>query len=126
MLDHKVQQNVGNAFLKDQLQQRKYEMNSIVEDFECFVCQQSVDDMETNATTDRSKHAQNMCTDQLVYPKMWSPGGNKRDEWQSIWQQGKCEADVLNELLRQNEQFTQRDFDQTLLDKVNSRVCELF
>lgn len=124
MLEHKIQQNVSNAFLKDMLQQRKYEINSIVEDFECFVCQQSVDDMESNAKSNRSKQAQNMCPDQLVYPKMRSHS-NKRDDWQAIWNQGRCEADVLNELLRRNEKFTQREFDQNLLDKINNRVCEL-
>lgn len=124
MLIHKIHQNVSNTFLKSQLEERKYEMNSIVEDFECFVCQHSVDEMQ-GKTAHRAKQAENMCADQLVYPKMRSRHGDKQHAWQNFMQQGKCEANVLNEFLKRNETFTRQMFNQKILDKFNNKECKL-
>lgn len=123
MLNHKIHQNVSNTFLKSQLEERKYEMNSIVEDFECFVCQYSVDEIQ-GKTTNRAKQAENMCPNQLVYPKMRAHGEKQRF-WQNFLQQGKCEANALNEFLKRNETFTRQMFNQKILDKFHKQECKL-
>lgn len=124
MLNHKIHQNVSNTFLKSQLEERKYEMNSIVEDFECFVCQHSVDEMQGKIANAAKKAAENMCSEQLLYPKMRA-NSKKQRFWQNFVQQGKCEANVLNEFVKRNETFTRQMFNQKILDKFNKQECKL-
>lgn len=59
----------------------------------------------------------------MVYPKMQTHGKD-RDFWQSIMEQGKCEAILFDDLLQRNEPFTYNVFKEKLLDKYNKAECD--
>lgn len=64
-----------------------------------------------------------MCGKQMIYPKMQTPG-KSRDVWQTIMEQGKCQAIVFNEMMQRNDPYTQLDFSQSLLNKFNRFACD--
>lgn len=125
LLSHKIHQNVTNEKLRKGLEHRGYETESIVEDFECFVCQESVG--KSAKTAEELKIAEppkDMCTENLIYPKMQAKG-KTRNTWQSIFRQGKCESMLFSELIQQNKTFTKEQFQKELLRRFNDHSCEL-
>lgn len=123
LLAHKIHQNVTNKVLRQQLEHRGYETNSIVEDFECFVCQRSIKMLnKPNAEDTTQKQISDTCGDHLLYPKMAMEPQNQ-SSWQSIFHQGKCEALTLNELLQQNKPFNKSQFQELLISKYKTHLC---
>lgn len=120
-LAHKLNQMVSNEKLQKQLQQRGYETNSIVEDFECYICQKSVGKLLNDKQT---KPAYDTCTENLIYPRMRSKG-NTREKWQSIFRQGKCESMLFSELVKRNQSYSQEYFQKELLKRYNNHSCDL-
>lgn len=124
-LKHKIDGNFTNQMLQDKLKQRGYETNSLVEDFECFVCQKSVEE-STNLpnSPDQPGISEDMCTENLIYPKMRTKSA-KRKIWQNIFRQGKCEANLFNELVTQNQKTTKESFQNEILRRFNDNICTL-
>lgn len=126
LLDHKINQNVSNEHLRKEIRQRNYETNSIIEDFECFVCQRTIELLNhTHNANDNSKNVKNTCTDDLLYPKMRSHDSKNRKAWQNIFLQGKCEANLLNEFVLRNRKFSKEQFRTKLLSQFENRICGL-
>lgn len=121
-LKHKIVGNFTNQMLLDKLKQRGYDTNSLVEDFECFVCQKSVAEI-TSSPAEPSVSA-DMCTETLIYPKMQAKG-DKRTIWQNIFRQGKCEANLFNELVTQNQKYSKQRFQNEILRRFNDHICTL-
>lgn len=109
--------------LLKQLKQRKYETNSIVEDFECFVCQRSVDGTATAPTiANESRKPEDMCDVEPIYPKMRTKMGISKG---NLIKQGKCEADLLRDLILNNQPFTQKLLHDELIAKYNNGLCKI-
>lgn len=123
LLEHKIHQNVTNEGLRKEIQHRGYETNSIVDDFECFVCQLSIE-MTTTTNEEETKQRidQDMCGDHLTYPKMHSMPKNHKN-WQGSVRQGKCEATILNDLMQKNQPFTKKQFQDILFSKYEQNLC---
>lgn len=121
-LKHKIDGNFTNQMLQNRLKQRGYETNSLVEDFECFVCQKSVANLPNSP--DGSRVSEDMCTENLIYPKMRTKS-EKRKIWQNIFRQGKCEANLFNELVTQNQKTTKESFQKEILRRFNDHICAL-
>lgn len=122
-LDHKIHQKVQNKELLQQLKQRKYETNSIVEDFECFVCQRSVDGTATAATiANERRNPEDMCDIEPIYPKMRTKMENLKA---NLIKQGLCEADLLRDLILNNQPFTQKQLHDQLIANYNTGLCKV-
>lgn len=124
-LKHKIVGNFTNQMLQDKLKQRGYETNSLVEDFECFVCQKSVGETTNlSRSPDEPSVSEDMCTENLIYPKMQAKS-DKRKIWQNIFRQGKCEANLFNELVTQNQKYSKQRFQNEILRRFNDHICTL-
>lgn len=123
LLEHKIHQKVRNEELLQQLEQRKYEPNSIVEDFECFVCQRSVDVMAMIATISEPRKAEDMCGVEPIFPKMQTKIETLKAN--AIMRQGKCEADLIRDMIVNNQPFTQRQMHNELIARYNNGVCKI-
>lgn len=122
-LDHKIHQKIQNEELVEQLKQRKYETNSIIEDFECFVCQQSVDGPATAATIATApQKSKDMCSVEPIYPQMRTKIGNSKA---NLMKQGECEANLLRSMILNNQPFTQQQMTDELVARYNSGVCKM-
>lgn len=124
-LEHKIQQKVKNDELLKHLKQRKYETNSIVEDFECFVCQRSVDGETTMAamTVDaEARKSEDMCGIEPIFPKMSTKIEHSKA---SLLKQGQCEADLLRDMILTNQPFTLKQMQDELIAKYNTGACKL-
>lgn len=112
--------------LQNELKHRGYETNSLIEDFECFVCQKSVGETTkvSNSPDEPTVALGNMCTENLIYPKMRTKG-EKRKIWQNLFRQGKCEANLFNELVTQNRKITRKSFQNEILMRFNNHICTL-
>lgn len=120
-LDHKLHNKITNDFLIAQLNQRNYETNSIIEDFECFVCQQTV---ETNENTLKRGHThKDICDVDLKYPKMTATSNEISNS--NILKQGKCEADLLHEMILANRSFTQTEFWNEIKRRFDRNDCSI-
>lgn len=119
-LDHKIHKKISNDLLIAQLNQRNYDTNSIVEDFECFACQQTVE--PTQRTTKSYRH-EDICGVDLKYPKMSTSAKEITDS--NVLKQGKCEADLLRELILANSSFTQKDFWDEIRKRFDNEICQL-
>lgn len=117
-LDHKIHKKVSNALLAEQLSQRTYDTNSIVEDFECFVCQQSVENSE--GRPENKKH-EDICGTDLVYPKMSARPENISTS--NILAQGKCEANLLQDKVLDNAPFNEKDFWNEIIERYENKIC---
>lgn len=123
LLKHKINQTTTNDKLQKELQRRGYETNSIVEDFECFICQKSIGKTSAEELK-KPKQLHDTCTENLIYPRMRTMGKN-RNTWQSIFRQGKCESSLFSELIHRNENFTKDSFQKELIRRFNEHLCEL-
>lgn len=120
MLDHKVKQRVDNQHLRDELNHRIYETNSIVEDFECFVCQRTLElPAAQNYRTKSGNHYEN-CG--LAYPKM-SRTPTEHQKWQSMLYQGRCEASLIQDYVKQNEHIDRDRYNMDLIKRYDKGIC---
>lgn len=118
-LEHKIDQKIQNEELLKQLKQRKYDTNSIVEDFECLVCQRSVDGVSTGDS--ETQKPEDMCSDEPIYPKVQTKLVNPKA---NLIKQGKCEASLLREMILSNQPFTQKQLYAALIERYNTGVCK--
>ncbi|KAJ6644655.1 Alpha-(1,3)-fucosyltransferase 10 [Pseudolycoriella hygida] len=105
---------VTNKMLLNALATRGYRTESLLQDFECFVCAHSL------RKTLRKGYE---CEEKLVFP----PTEDKRITemgWQLYVQQGKCEAETLAFFLNENRPFSERDFNKALLKRYELGLCE--
>lgn len=122
LLEHKIHQKVQNEELLKQLQQRKYETNSIVEDFECFVCQRSVDGTATASTIgSEPRKPGDMCGAEPIYPKMRTKVESSNA---NVIKLGKCEADLLHEMIVNNRPYTNKQLHDELIARFDSGICK--
>lgn len=122
-LQHKLNQKVTNKFLLNELQQRAYDTNSIVEDFECFVCQKSVEsDAILRRTTSTTNHYES-CDENVVMPKMSKTV--KKGDWVHVMKQGKCEADLIREFVVRNVSFGKTEYEHELVSRYNQGSCQV-
>lgn len=121
-LDHKIQQKVTNENLLKLLNQRNYDTNSIVEDFECFVCQQSI--RAASEPPQKARYHQDICGDKLIYPKMRTDPNTLKGVSNRL-KQGKCEAELLHEMIEYNSPFTERQYVSELVTRFDNGKCPL-
>lgn len=122
-LQHKIKRSVSNKFLLNQLKQRNYDTNSIVEDFECFVCQKT---LEKNLATLKPKTYINhyeVCDENIVLPKMMTKLEN--DGWVRPMNQGRCEAALIREFVEKNVPFRKAEYENELIKRYNLGHCKV-
>ena len=122
-LRHKTGQKIENQGLIDALQHRSYETNSIVEDFECFVCQRSVEGGLPKEPVARNGQYDG-CNEHLVIPRMLK--SHESADWSQVIRQGKCEAALLREFVDRNQTFNQKDYQSALIQKYEQGACEIW
>lgn len=122
--------NITNTVLVEELMIRNYEEDSIISDFECFMCQKI--QQQANSISANKLHYD--CANSAVYPKMLdelqpTAGINSIPKYMSDWQynilQGKCEADLFNEFVTRNRTFTESEFNSKLLTRYDKGICGL-
>lgn len=121
LLEHKIHQKVTNEVLKKELERRNYETNSIVEDFECFACQKSI---ETSTVSLKHRHP-DICDVDLVHPKMQNDFVAENNKWFNILKQGKCETKIIEELVTRNVPFTSDELQRELIRRFENGLCKL-
>lgn len=123
-LEHKIDQKVENQVLSDELRKRIYETNSLIEDFECFVCQQTVelppgDRFQSKILVGRPFEE---CGEELVYPKMSKTPALDQD-WRHTLSQGKCEASIIQDYVRDNTKIDKEQYHKELINRYEKGVC---
>lgn len=129
-LDHKkrsMDTAITNNFLVQELTVRNYEEDTIIPDFECFVCQNV--QQQTIANSANKLHYN--CGNSAVYPKMFEDAvattgftvPKNLNDWQNMLLQGKCEADLLNWFVLRNRTFAGSEFDSELLRRYDVGSC---
>lgn len=125
-LDHKYSMlhPITNDFLKNTLLDRDFESDNQFELFECFICNRIHDD-DFHSIADGTHYDCGGDNDngQLKFPPMETSMANS--DWHSIVAMGKCEASVLDVLLRRNTNFTQQEFDDMLQQDIKTTKCRL-
>lgn len=122
-LQHKIHHNVTNKFLLNQLQQRGYDTNSIVEDFECFVCQKTIENNTAVLTPKSDSEHYEMCDENIELPKMktrWESEG-----WVHAMNQGKCEASLIRQFVEKNVPFGRKEYENELANRYNQGQCKI-
>lgn len=122
-LDHKYSMlhPITNGLLKNTLLDRDFESDNQFELFECFICNRIHDD-GFHSIAD-AKHYDCGENGRLRFPEMETSMRNS--DWHSIMAMGKCEASVLDTLLKRNTNFTQQEFDDMLQQDIKTTKCQL-
>lgn len=124
LLSHKINETITNEILRDELNHRNYETNSIIEDFECFACQKALELSDTDNEVTQSKnvveHHYENCA--LTYPQM-SRRPATSTEWESMLEQGKCEASLLKDYVYSNTPITWERHHADLIKRFESGQC---
>lgn len=124
LLDHKLNQKVENQVLRDELKHRIYERNSLIEDFECFVCQNTLELAEGQSFKSKNNgrsHFEN-CGEQLLYPKM-SQTPVMDQVWRNTLDQGKCEASIIQDYVRVNTEINKENYYKELISRYEKGIC---
>lgn len=123
LLEHKINQNIENQQLRNELEHRIYDTNSLIEDFECFVCQKTLElpDGESFQQKNSNEHHYAGC-EVLTYPKM-SKIPSAHAEWKSMLQQGKCEASLIQKYVNENKEINRDQYQKELIRMFDDGLC---
>lgn len=125
-LDHKYSQlhPISNELLKTALSERSSsDVDNIFDYFECYMCQQ-LHEMPVSQTRWATRSHYD-CPQPLVYPPMEEELQQRlrQSDWNSIAAVGKCQARILDYLLRRNTNFTLQEFDDLLNQDIRMNKC---
>lgn len=124
LLQHKIERRVDNERLRNDLNHRNYEPNSIVDDFECFVCQRTLELAAGQSYPTKNVHGNHYEQCGLIYPKM-SRTPIEHAKWQSLMYQGQCEANLIHDYVMQNEQIDRGRYDLDLTKRYENGICSI-
>lgn len=122
-LQHKIKRRVSNKFLLNQLKQRDYDTNSIVEDFECFVCQKTIENNLAALKPKSDIEHYEACDENVALPKMMAKLEN--DGWVQPMKQGRCEAALIREFVEKNVPYRKTEYDNELVNRYNQGYCKI-
>lgn len=123
LLEHKINQKIDNQQLYDELNHRIYDTNSLIEDFECFVCQKTLEIPEGESFRQKNSNGHHYAgCDVLKYPKM-SKIPSAHAEWQMMLQQGKCEASLIQQYVRENHPINRDQYHKELIRMFDEGQC---
>lgn len=122
LLGHKINQRVDNQQLRHELNHRIYDTNSIVEDFECFVCQRTLELPSGQSYEGKNSQGSHYENCGPSYPKMAKIPAEHRS-WQSTFNMGSCEASLLHDSVLQNEIIDRGRYESELLNRYETGVC---
>lgn len=106
---------VTNELLLNDLSTRRYRTESLIPDFECFVCSNSFPKKIAKGYE---------CGEELIFPQMEEKLVTGLD-WQASVKQGKCEAETLEYFLSKNVPYSEKEFTNALLRRYDRGLCEM-
>lgn len=130
-LDHKLKPNDENASISNYqllkaINERQFNTNSIVDQFQCYCCTRPM-----HSTPRAANHLHYNCAKSPIFPKMdeFAAATTRTPSNFHLWKhrliQAKCDVDLINWFVTRNQSFSTEEYNTELLARYDSGLCQI-